>query len=114
MRKTVWLFAAAGLALAVLLATTVSPFASSSPDGLEKVAQTKGFAQAAEGHQVWKWAPIAEYLMPGVRSERVATALAGLVGTLAVFGASVALAAALAKKRRSSQSHSGSREDGSR
>ncbi|MBK7976049.1 MAG: PDGLE domain-containing protein [Deltaproteobacteria bacterium] len=62
-RKT-WGFMLAGLALAVALAFVVAPFASSNPDGLDRVSQDHGFAEAAEGAQVWRRAPIPEYSFP--------------------------------------------------
>ena len=40
-------FTILALALAIGLATAASPFASSSPDGLERVAADKGFAPRA-------------------------------------------------------------------
>ena len=39
-------FTILALALAIGLATAVSPFASSSPDGLNRVAEDHGFAAA--------------------------------------------------------------------
>jgi cobalt/nickel transport protein len=74
-----------GLGISLLLALFLSPFASSSPDGLEKVAETKGFAEKAEGKAFWKYAPIPDYVLPWIEDERVATAASGLVGTLAIF-----------------------------
>ncbi|MEZ5077531.1 MAG: PDGLE domain-containing protein [Solirubrobacterales bacterium] len=79
-------FVAVALALAVGLATAASPFASSSPDGLEAVAAQKQFAGRGELHPVQERAPIADYAFPGIENERVATGLAGFVGTLAAFG----------------------------
>jgi cobalt/nickel transport protein len=74
-----------GLGVSLLLALLLSPFASSSPDGLEKVAETKGFSEKGEGSKVWKYAPFSEYAIPWVKNERVSIALSGLVGTLAIF-----------------------------
>ena len=71
----------AALVVAVALAAVVSPFASSSPDGLEKVAAEQGFADAGREDD----APAAGYAAPGVDDEKVATGLAGLAGTIAVF-----------------------------
>ncbi len=42
-RKALWLFVVGGLLVALALAFFVSPYASSSPDGLNKVAEDKGF-----------------------------------------------------------------------
>ncbi len=74
-----------GLLLAVAIAVFLSPFASPSPDGLERVAEDKGFLHLAEGVELIKaWMP--DYVFPGIASEALATSLAGLVGTLLVFG----------------------------
>jgi PDGLE domain len=79
------LFAALALALAVGLATAVSPFASSNPDGLEKVAEQKQFVDEGKLHSLQERSPIPDYAFPGVENERVATGLAGFVGALGVF-----------------------------
>lgn len=85
-RPPTGIFVVVALALAVGLATAVSPFASSSPDGLEMVAGEKGFVDRGGLHPVQEDAPIAGYAFPGVEDERLATGLAGFVGTLVVFG----------------------------
>jgi len=76
------LFTILALAVAIGLATAASPFASSSPDGLEKVATEEGFIE--QGAQ--EDSPVPEYAFPGVDDPRVATGLAGFAGTLLVFG----------------------------
>jgi len=91
MSKWGW-FILAGLLLAIILATLVSPFASPWPDGLEKVAAKLGFIHQAEGKNPLLSAPIPNYALPGVRRQGLATALAGLIGTLLVFGAGYLLA----------------------
>ena len=73
-----------GLIVAAGLVLFLSPFASKSPDGLDRVAETHGFATAARSF----WAthtPFSQYVMPGIHSAPVATALAGLFGTVIVF-----------------------------
>ena len=74
-----------GLGIALLLALLLSPFASSSPDGLEKVAETKGFAEKGEGGSFWEHAPFKDYILPGIKNEKISKGIAGLTGTLAVF-----------------------------
>ena len=59
-------FVILALALALLLGVAVSPFASKSPDGLNKVAEDHGFAARAT-------------------TEANYNRLAGLTGTLIVF-----------------------------
>jgi cobalt/nickel transport system permease protein len=68
-----------GVALAV--AAFLSPFASLLPDGLDHAAGRFGFASRAAA----KWAaPFPDYVMPLVTSPAVATAAAGIVGTISV------------------------------
>ncbi len=74
-----------GLGMALLMALFLSPFASTSPDGLEKVAETKGFAQQGESWKFWKYTPLTDYAIPGIKNEKISTALSGLIGTLAIF-----------------------------
>lgn len=95
-------FVAVALAVAVGLAVAVSPFASSSPDGLNKVAEDKGFIDKEAPHSIQDGSPIPDYAFPGVKNERVATGLAGFVGTLTVFAIGFGLAALLARSGRGS------------
>ena len=74
-----------GLGMALLIALFLSPLASFSPDGLEKVAETKGFSEKAEGWTFWKVAPFSDYTLRWIKNEKVSTALSGLIGTLASF-----------------------------
>jgi hypothetical protein len=92
------LFLALGLAVAVGLAVFASPYASSSPDGLEKVAGTKGFLDDGRLHPLQQSSPVPDYAFPGVHDARLATALAGLVGTLLL--ALVATAIVMLARRR--------------
>jgi hypothetical protein len=80
------LFTILALAVAIGLATAASPFASSSPDGLEKVATDKAFIEQGTLHAVQEDSPVPDYAFPGVDNPRVATGLAGFAGTLLVFG----------------------------
>ncbi len=79
------LFTILALALAVGLATAASPFASSHPDGLEKVAEEKAFLDTGRLAPIQEDAPVPDYAFPGVENERLATGLAGFVGVLGVF-----------------------------
>lgn len=80
------LFTILALAVAVGLASALSPFASASPDGLERVAEDKAFIDDGKLAPIQDDAPIPDYAFPGIENERVATGLAGFVGTLLVFG----------------------------
>jgi cobalt/nickel transport protein len=74
-----------GLGISLMLALFLSPLASTSPDGLEKVAETKGFAEKGGSWKFWKHAPLSDYTIPWIKDEKVSTALSGLIGTLAIF-----------------------------
>jgi hypothetical protein len=101
MRRSIAVFTMLALALAVGLAVGVSPYASASPDGLEKVAGNNGFLEQGRLHSIQDGSPIPDYAFPGIDDERVATGLAGFVGTLVVFG--IALVIGWAFRRRASR-----------
>jgi predicted outer membrane lipoprotein len=83
-----------GLLLALAVAV-LSPLASPHPDGLERVAEDQGFlAQAQDSpYQV-----IPDYLFPGIENEALATILAGLVGTVVLFGVGYGVAWVLRRR----------------
>ncbi len=87
----VWTF---GLGIALFLAI-LSPLASSHPDGLEWVAEQKGFLDTARG-PLFNLIP--DYVFPGIPNEALATILAGIIGALMVFG--VAFGIAYLRKNR--------------
>ena len=92
------LFTILALALTVALATAASPFASSHPDGLEKVAEEKAFLDTGRLAPLQEDAPVPDYAFPGVGNERLATGLAGFVGVLGVFAIGYGVAA-VARRR---------------
>ena len=98
MRRSTKLFAIVALAVAVGLATAVSPYASSSPDGLEKVAAKKDFLDNGKLHSIQRDAPIPGYAFPGIDNPRVATGVAGFAGVLFVFGFGSGLAYLLPRR----------------
>ncbi|MFI5459580.1 MAG: energy-coupling factor ABC transporter permease [Isosphaerales bacterium] len=85
-----------GLAVALAIAVFLAPFASQSPDGLEFVGEKLGFLSESSPPPPIR-APIPEYRLPiaGVNHVKVATAAAGLVGTLVVFGVAWGMARVL-------------------
>ena len=85
-----------GLGVAFLLAIVISPFASPWPDGLEKVAEDRGFLEKGEGEPLLP-SPVPDYEMPAVRGG-FSTSAAGALGTLIVFLATCGIAALLRKK----------------
>jgi cobalt/nickel transport protein len=85
------------MAVALAIALLLSPFASSQPDGLERVAKDLGFIEKGEGVEVMK-TPIPDYKMPGIDNEGLSTAASGAVGTLAMFGVGLGVACLLQRK----------------
>ena len=94
-RRAGFEFVLFGLLVAFGLAIFVSPYASSWPDGLDKVAETFGFQGRATNLFVTL---LPDYQMPGVSSHALATALAGALGTLLMFGLAWLVGRALVKK----------------
>ena len=88
----------AGLAIAMAVGVFLAPFASEHPDGLEFVGAKLGFLKDATPTLVP--APIPDYQLAVLGGDRVkiATALAGLVGTLVVFGVGLGLARIFARR----------------
>lgn len=82
-------FVITGLGVALLIAIFLSPFASSDPDGLDRVSQDLKFedkaAEEAPAQKLPFYAVFEEYALRGV-PEGLATPLAGLIGTLTTFG----------------------------
>lgn len=81
--KPVWI---SGLVAALALAGFVSFYASSSPDGLEKVAADNGIDQKVTGHAAAD-SPLADYGVKDVSDARLSGGLAGIIGV----GATVAV-----------------------
>jgi cobalt/nickel transport protein len=89
-----------GFILALALAVFLSPGASSLPDGLERVAENLGFMQKARAPEklLWKGAPMADYKFPGISGGGWATAISGLLGTLALVALGWGIGRLLRKK----------------
>jgi len=75
-------FLISGFIVSLFLAGVVSFYASSSPDGLEKVAQDIGFIETAKEHTNADGA-LADYGVKGVENARISTGAAGVIGVLA-------------------------------
>lgn len=78
-------FLVVGVLVALLLAGVVSFYASSAPDGLDRVAGDHGLARAEREHAAGD-GPLADYRARGVEDDRLATAVAGVTGALVVLG----------------------------
>ncbi|MGP0063326.1 MAG: energy-coupling factor ABC transporter permease [Isosphaeraceae bacterium] len=93
--------AIAGLAVALGVAVFLGPFAWDAPDGLEYVGEHIGFLKG-DAPPTPLPSPMADYQLnlPGLNYARVATALAGLIGTLVVFGVGWGMARVLPRSKR--------------
>ena len=74
-------FAASALVLTLLLAGVASYYASTHPDGLERVAEQMGFADRAKDPPDGG-GPMGDYRVDGVDSPRLAGGLAGVIGVV--------------------------------
>jgi uncharacterized membrane protein len=92
-----------GLIVCAVLAGGISLFASSNPDGLERVAIDSGFADTAKPHANSD-SPLANYSVSFLGDSRLGGSLAGIVGILLVALAAWGLFAFL---RRSGSGHEG-------
>lgn len=98
-RKPVTLFVLLGIGVALTLAFFVSPLASSSPDGLERVAIDQGFESQAAPHAMAD-APLADYGVAGVHHSWLSTGLAGVIGVALCFTLAGAAVLAIRWSRR--------------
>ena len=92
------IFLLGGLLVAIGLAMLVSGFASSSPDGLNKVAEDHRFATTAKQH-LFENGPLAGYAVKGVGNDRLSIGISGLIGVLVTFGIGLALFAVVRAMR---------------
>ena len=70
------------LLVSIGLAGIASYYASSSPDGLEKVAEDIGFIETAKDHTLDNSA-LADYGVAGIENERLSVGIAGILGVIA-------------------------------
>jgi cobalt/nickel transport system permease protein len=79
-RGSTWIAIGLVIALAVAFA---SPLASSSPDGLERVAQDNAFLDQAESAP---YTILPDYTIPGISDKALTTIAAGVIGVVVVAG----------------------------
>jgi len=97
-----------GLLVALSLAGIVSYYASNSPDGLNRVAEDKGFSSTQKTHPS-DGSPLAGYSTRGVDNPRLSGGLAGVAGALIVLALAGGLA--LAVRRRGGDPGAGDEHD---
>jgi len=88
------------LLLALVVAAFLSPFASTNPDGLDRVAHDLGFGGKGEAKGLFKTL-IPNYELPGIENKAIATSLAGVLGTLFTFGVAYGLGKVVSKRKKS-------------
>ena len=74
-------FLISGFVISLFLAGVVSFYASSNPDGLEKVAQDIGFLDTAKEHTNADGV-LADYGVKGIDNERASVGIAGVIGVI--------------------------------
>jgi cobalt/nickel transport protein len=74
-------FYIAGFIVSLFLAGVVSFYASSDPDGLERVAEDIGFIETAKDHSNAD-GTLAEYGVKGIENERASVGVAGVIGVI--------------------------------
>ena len=84
-----------GLLITVVVVILAAAFASSDPDGLERVAEDQGFLDAAQGSS---FQIIPDYTVPGIDGT-VSTIIAGIIGVAIVFAAVFVLGRVIARRR---------------
>ena len=93
MKQFKWWYAAF---LIALLTAVLLPLASSSPDGLEKMALDNGFAGVSVEPILKIWP---DYMIPGVANPTTTMLLSGMVGVLILFGIGYGIAKLLRVKK---------------
>ncbi|MEU6410912.1 energy-coupling factor ABC transporter permease [Microbispora sp. NPDC046933] len=88
-----------GALVAVLLAGVVSFYASSAPDGLEKVAADKGLSAQEKPHAAEN-GPLADYSVKGVENQRLSGGLAGVAGVALTIAAGGGVFYVIRRRRR--------------
>lgn len=83
--------------LAALLVIFLIPFASRHPDGLEKIAQDKGFLEKEKSLLP---AVISGYSLPGINNEKLSVVIAGILGIVIAFSAAYLLSILMRKSKK--------------
>lgn len=88
-----------GALISLLLAGVVSFYASSHPDGLEKVAGEIGFIETAKDPAT-AGSALADYGIAGVENERASVGIAGVIGVAATGVLATGLFIFLGKRKK--------------
>lgn len=88
-----------GALISLLLAGVVSFYASSHPDGLEKVAGDVGFIETAKDPAT-AGSALADYGVEGLENERTSVGVAGVIGVAATGAVATGLFLYLGKRKK--------------
>lgn len=91
-------FIAIGAFVSLFLAAVLSFYASSHPDGLEKVGESIGFIDTAQDSAAAD-SPLADYGVAGVENSRVSSGLAGVIGVAVTAAVSYGVFAIVKRKQ---------------
>jgi hypothetical protein len=108
MKKGVAIIVIVGMVLSLGVAGILSYYASSEPDGLEKVAEDQGFLETAQD-SANATLPTADYGIEGVESERLSVGLAGILGVAVMALVAFGLFWLLARGKKPSQDDASTR-----
>ncbi|MGB9814026.1 MAG: PDGLE domain-containing protein [Thermovenabulum sp.] len=84
------------LIASLIVAALLSPFASSFPDGLERVSQDLGIEE--KGVNEFFTTPFSDYRVSYIKNDFFSTAISGIIGTITVFALSYGLGHIIARK----------------
>ena len=90
-------FYIAGFIVSLFLAGVVSFYASSDPDGLERVAEDIGFIETAKDHTFGDFT-LSDYGIAGLENARLSVGFAGLIGVVATALVAMGLFMLIRKK----------------
>lgn len=93
MRIPWWVWVLAGC---VVVAGLVAPFASSLPDGLERVIEQVDLHVSESGSA----SPLPDYETPGIGAGRASVFVAGAIGIIVVFGATYVIGRVLSRRSK--------------
>lgn len=92
-------FVLIGIAVSLLLVFVAAPHASSSPDGLERVAADTGIDRQVADHALAD-GPLADYGVQGIDRPGLSTGVAGALGVVITFVLGAGLVGLLRVTRR--------------
>jgi hypothetical protein len=92
-------FYVGALIVSLFLAGAISFYASSSPDGLEKVAEDVGFIESATEHSLAN-STLADYGIKGVENARISVGFAGIIGVLVTALVTIVLFRSIQRKAK--------------